>query len=67
MEKLAEKTVTETLARAMERADRMSHVIVIYETLEGEEVTGGILVDDAFTLAGMNYLFDLGKKWIFGE
>jgi hypothetical protein len=64
-EHIARKDVTDTLAHAMESADKMRHVIVIYETIESEDSAGGVISSDEVTLSKMNYLLDMGKKWIF--
>lgn len=65
IERIASKDVTDTLARAMENADRMKSVVVIYETQDGAESPGGVMCNDNATIAQMNYLLDLAKKWIF--
>lgn len=65
MERIAAPTVTECLARAMENADKMKNVIVLYESCEGDPSPGGIMMNDDATLAMMNYLLDLAKSWIF--
>jgi hypothetical protein len=64
-EHIACQDVTDTLAHAMESADKMRHVIVIYETIESEDSSGGVISNDDVTLSKMNYLLDMGKKWIF--
>lgn len=61
----ARKDVVEAIAEAMETADRMRHVIILYETIESDESSGGIISDDEITLSKTNYLLDMGKKWIF--
>ena len=60
-----EGSVTDTLVRAMESAERMKHVIVLYETKDGDDSPGGVMTQPNVTLAQMNYLLDLAKHWIF--
>lgn len=62
---IAAKNVTECLAHAMENADKMKHVMVIYETHDDDPNPGGWHSTEGMTIATMNYLLDLGKKWIF--
>jgi len=65
MERMATKDVTEALARAMEYADRMRNVVILYDSHDGDPNPGGMISNDEMTIAELNYLFDLGKKWIF--
>ena len=65
---LADKSVTETLMRAIENADGMKHVIVLYETQHDNKASsGGIYTQDEMTLAQINWLLDMGKHWLWGE
>lgn len=64
MEKIASKDVTDTLASAMERADRMKHVLIIYETKEGEKATYGFVMNDEVDLKTANYMADVFKSYI---
>lgn len=68
-EKIAAKDITEALATAMERADKMRTVIVIYDTTEEYEKesggkTHGVIINDDCTLSAANFLLDIGKKWV---
>lgn len=65
--KVVDKTVTDTLARAMENADRMKNVIVLYETHDDADAPGGFFASEESTIALINYLLDLGKHWIFNS
>jgi hypothetical protein len=63
-----DKSVTDTLMRAMENAGKMKQVIVIYETHEdNNSSTGGIFTQDDVTLAKINWLLDMGKHWLFDD
>jgi S-adenosylmethionine synthetase len=64
MQKIASKDVTETLARAMEHADRMKHVLIIYETKEGEETSFGFFQNDELDVKTANYMNDVFKAWV---
>ena len=60
------KSVTDTLMRAMECAEEMKNVIVIYETHEdSHSASGGILTQEEVPLSKINWLLDLGKSWLF--
>jgi hypothetical protein len=59
--------VTETLVRAMERAEEMEHVVVLYQAKESTGRTGGIFTQNDVTLSQMNWLFDLGKAWLIQD
>lgn len=61
------KNVTECLARAMEHADEMKHVIVVYEAHDEDEKAGGWFSTKGMTVPTMNYLFDMAKQWILGR
>jgi hypothetical protein len=67
MKHIADKSITETLVRALENADRMKHVIVIFETIDSDPCSGFIFSDGETTLAQMNYMLDCGKQWIFDQ
>ena len=56
--------VTETLMRAVEHADKMKYVIVLYESKDDEAVPGGVFTQDDVTLAQMNWLVDGFKHWL---
>jgi hypothetical protein len=57
--------VTDTIAKAMENADKMKTVIIIYETYEDNKTsTGGVLTQDSASLSQMNWLIDMAKWWL---
>lgn len=62
-EKLAPKTVTETLVGALEQADRFTKVIVVGETKEGDKLSHVLLLSGDCSLADANYLMDLVKHY----
>jgi hypothetical protein len=69
MKRIASKTVTDTLALAMEGADQMKNVVVLYETIEAEDKEKpafGMYVNEDVTLETFNYMLDNAKHWIFG-
>jgi len=58
--------VTDTIAKAMELAEKMKTVVIIYETYEdNEETSGGVLTQDGATLSQMNWLLDVAKAWLW--
>lgn len=57
--------VTDTIAKAMENADKMKTVIIIYETYEDNKTsTGGVLTQENASLSQMNWLIDMAKWWL---
>jgi hypothetical protein len=64
--RISKSTVTEAIMSAMEEAGRIKHVVIIYETVEGEKATHGVVTDDDLTLADANFMLDVGKKWMVG-
>ena len=60
-------SVTETLMRATEQADRMEFVVVLYETHDSEETPGGLITQKDVTLAEVNWLLDQAKVWLFSD
>jgi len=65
--KLADASVTDVLIKAMERAATMKNVVVVYETIEGEESSGGVLVNEESTVAQINWMIDQAKRWLFQD
>ena len=65
MELLATRSITETIAKAMEQADRIKNIVIIYETNDDEKTSHGICVPGAMTLAQINFLCDVGKEYVF--
>lgn len=62
------QSVTDTLMRAMESADKMKQVIILYETHEDNtSASGGVFTQDDMTLAKINWLLDMGKQWLFSD
>jgi hypothetical protein len=60
-------SVTETLAQAMEHAEEMKNVVVLYETKDEYAHPGGMFTQKDMTLSTLNWLFDLGKSWLLGS
>jgi hypothetical protein len=63
-EKLAPKTVTETLVEALEHADRFKKVIIVAETSDGDELSQMLFLSGDTSLAEANYLMDLVKQYV---
>lgn len=64
-------SVTDTLMRAMEKADRMRTVVVVYDTTDEYEkehgLTGGVIVQDDTKVSVINWMIDQAKRWLLGE
>lgn len=59
--------VTETIASAMEHADKMEHVLIIYQNKEDAEISYGFFQNDAMQVQTANYLCDVFKSWIINS
>jgi hypothetical protein len=64
LQKLASKDVTDTLAMAMEHADRMKNILIIYETVDGDEHGAGFMQNDELDLKSANYMCDIFKSYV---
>lgn len=62
---LCGKSVTDVLMRAMEHADSMKHVAVVYTTNDDDDATGGFFAQDDIRMDELNWMLDLVKSWIF--
>jgi hypothetical protein len=69
MQRLACNSVTEALMQAMERADDIDHIVILYEKKKEveEDCPYGMFLDGQTDLRTMNYMLDVCKQWIFGE
>lgn len=67
MDKIAAKDVTETIAYAMEHADKMEHVLIIYANKTTEQVSFGFFQDEELKVETANYLCDVFKSWMFNS
>ena len=65
-DRLASKSVTDVLAKAMESADKMRTVVVIYDTPEDCDSPGGVFIQEDTTFSSINWMLDQAKKWILG-
>jgi len=59
--------VTETLAKAMEAADDMEYVVVLYSAKKELNRSGGIFTQDDVKCSEINWLFDCGKMWLLED
>ena len=64
VEKIEAPDIAKALVLAFENAPRMKKIVVIYEIVEGEDTTHGVIANSEMTLAEMNLLLDIGKEWI---
>jgi len=65
MNKIAAKDVTDALAQAMENADRMKNVLIIWETSDDEKETYGFITNEELTVRDSNFMVDTFKSWLF--
>jgi len=69
MKRIATNDTTDALMAAMERAEIMEHVLILYQTKpeHGEENGGhniGAISSGELTTAGANWLVDVYKNWL---
>jgi len=64
-------SVTDTLMRAMEHADRMRTVVVVYDTTDEYEkehgCSGGVIVQNDTKVSSINWMIDQTKRWLLGD
>lgn len=59
------QSVTDALIKALESADRMKNVVVIYETVDDlPDVSHGVIMTGERTVAETNWLLDIAKDWL---
>jgi hypothetical protein len=63
-DRLASKSVTDVLAKAMENADKMRTVVVIYDTPDDCEEPGGLFIQEDVTFSSILWMLEQAKKWI---
>ena len=67
MKRIAVGTATETLIQALENAEQMRHVLILYDTKEGADHDHGMFIDREMDAGCMNYMLDVAKHWIFSD
>lgn len=69
MERIKVSTVTEALMKAMEQADDLEHVVVIYQRKKDTEkrFSLGYYADADVELQTLNYLLDTLKFYLLGR
>lgn len=61
-------TVTDTIAHAMENAENIDQILILYreKSDDGENATYGHISNDGMTQGESNFLVDAFKAWMFG-
>jgi len=59
-------SVTEALIMATEEAEKMRHVLVLYEDADGVGL-GGMICDDTLDAKTCNWLVDQMKQWLMSR
>jgi hypothetical protein len=62
LKRISGGSVTETLITATERADEMSHVLILWEGKDGDP--GGVTSDDTMDVKLANYLANQLIAWL---
>lgn len=60
---IAAGSVTTALMQAMEGADKMKSVVIMYETKDDCEEPGGIILSKGQTYADVLWHLEMAKKW----
>jgi hypothetical protein len=67
MKRIAVGNASETLITALENAENMRHVLILYDTKDGVDHDHGMFIDKEMDAGCMNYMLDVAKFWIFSE
>jgi len=72
MERINSTTsATDTLMKAMEKAERMRTVVIVYDTTDEYEkehgVTGGVIVQEDVKCSAINWMIDQAKRWLLED
>lgn len=59
-------SVTDAIASAMEKAEDMESVIILYQNKPHCEVSFGFITDPDTSVATTNWLVDTFKAWLLG-
>jgi hypothetical protein len=65
MKRLTCSTVTDALMAAMEEADRMENVIILYDCKPDQENVSGMFVNEGLDTKTVNYMIDCFKAWLW--
>ncbi len=72
MERINSTTsATDVLMKAMEKAERMRTVVVVYDTTDEYEeehgVTGGVIAQEDTKVSAINWMIDQAKRWLLDD
>lgn len=66
MHRIKANSITEAIAEAMEKADDMENVVILYQNKPGVEINFGFITDPNSTVATTNWMVDMFKHWLLG-
>lgn len=66
MKRIIANSITEAIAEAMEKADDMECIIILYQNKPGCEINHGFITDPDSSVATANWLVDSFKAWALG-
>lgn len=64
MKRITKNTVTDALLEAMEHADQMESIAILYHNKPSDSKAFGMITDDGCTVERMNFLVDVFKAWM---
>ncbi len=64
MQRIKCNSVTEALVDAMEKADEMEHVLILYQTKREYDKNSGSFNDASLTINEANWIIDKFKYWM---
>jgi len=65
MKRINKSSVTDSLLEALENAENMEHVIILYQNKKDQESPMGFITTEDTEVATANYLVDSFKSWLF--
>lgn len=67
MKRIAKSTVTDAIMEAMEMADEMESIIILYQNKPEAKVCNGFITSEDTKMETANFLVDQYKAMIFGS
>lgn len=65
MKRINKNSVTDALMEALENAESMEHVVILYQNKPDCETANGFITTKETEIATANYLVDTFKAWMF--
>jgi hypothetical protein len=65
MKRINKNSVTDSLMEALENAESMEHVVILYQNKPDSETSTGFIITKDTEISTANYLLDTFKAWLF--